>query len=192
MNKNENQIENKKISQENIFKNVDQVEQFLIYIGQREELLIKFQNAGIINLETLFGMDEISLPKKLQNLSENQSKYLIKNINILEIIHNTDIDDIQFDLGGIPCTKEIVIKGFKMKNKSQTQTLSYQQNLEKNSKPENIFVSFLSNKNITKLTNLEVFKNMKHLYLSNNKIQKISNLENLTNLNIIYKFCYFR
>ena len=43
MNKNENQIENKKISQENIFKNVDQVEQFLIYIGQREELLIKFQ-----------------------------------------------------------------------------------------------------------------------------------------------------
>jgi len=99
--------------------------------------------------------------------------------------NNLSISNTYYDLGGNPCTKENVINGFKMKNKVQLQTLSYQQNLEKNSKPENIFVSFLSNKSISKLTNLEVFKNMKHLYLSNNKIQSMSGLETLVNLNIL-------
>ena len=176
---------------ENITKDLDELEQFLCYIGLKDELMNSMLSYSIISLNKLLYLDENLLQKISQLINDNQKKLLIKNINLLKLeIENNkennklDISNFTFDLGGNPITKETVINGFKLKTKTQ-QILSYQQNLEKNSKPENIFVSFLSNKNLSKISNFEIFKNLKHLYLSENKLQKINNLENLINLNIL-------
>jgi hypothetical protein len=188
MKKDEENINNL-IIEDPVSIDMNELDQFLCYMKLREELLTKLSSLGVKNLKTILSLDDSSLNKILTSVPENQGKILIKNFNLLadqyESSESINISELPIDLGGVSLTKETIITGFKMKNKTQSHTLSYQQNLEKNSKPDKIFVSFLSNKNIGRLSNLELFKNMKHLYLSDNKLQRISNLENLVNLNIL-------
>ena len=131
---------------------MNELDQFLCYMKLRDELFTKFSSLGVKSLKNMVSVDENTLTKILTSLSEIQGKMLIRNLSLLsETLDNSEsfnISEMAFDLGGVSLSKETIITGFKMKNKAQSHTLSYQQNLEKNSKPVNNVIILLQRKNL--------------------------------------------
>lgn len=193
--------------EENI-KNIyeeEELEQFLCYLGLRDELLHIFLNKGLSSIEKILNLDKYNFKiiDQKRNLILNNIHKLFERIDEFyrpistiqeESSENetipykkpTFIEIIRsfiFDLNGIKLTKEMLLNGFKMKTKPGNCLPNFFQ--EKNLTYDKIFASFLSDKKIGILNdNYEGFKNLKHLYLNNNKIQIIQNL-NFTSLTIL-------
>ena len=181
----------------------EELEQFLSFLGLRDELLRVLLSKGVDSIEKLLNFEKLTWGK---NSSVERKKNLIsKNLCIVferinfyynpeNKIHYEDdrlqaeekpsfleiIRGIFYELDGIILTKEMLINGFKMKNKPNN-CLPVQ---FKNLTPEKIYASFLQNKRVGCLEGLDGFKNLKHLYLDNNKIQKLEHLD-FPNLNIL-------
>lgn len=120
--------------------------------------------------------DVLSLSHQEKKEETENSKFESEKPSFLTIIKQTI-----YDFKGITLTKEILMQSFKLKNKPSNY-------LPKDFKDENItadklYASFLQDKKICFIDNLEGFRNLRHLYLNNNKLQILTRL-NFPNLMI--------
>ena len=188
--------ENENIHQQTENQREEEVEQFLSYLGLREDLFQIFMSKEINSLEKLLNLEnyefnKIILDDKKKNLISKNLEYVMAGIKY-HYIENKEKDckpsflkiirEIFYDLDGTYITKDLVIHSFKLKSMPNISLPKHLKN--ENIKPENIFASFLHNKNIGYLKFSGGFNNLRHLYLCNNKIQKLENL-NFPNLSIL-------
>ena len=175
----------------------EELEQILIYLGLRDELYQNFLSRGLNTIEKLIEIDNYNLNKNI--LSESKKILILKNVSLIfekiNFIFNNEeneenstevliidiIRDTHYFIEGIKLTKDILIKGFKVKSKPNSCLPIHFQ--EKNISSEIISASVLSSKKIIAFQQLEGFNNLMYLYLQDNKIQKI---EELNFVNLIY------
>jgi hypothetical protein len=179
----------------------EEIEQFLCYIGLRDELYDIFISKGINSLEKLLCLQDFNISKIV--LNSYKKNLIIKNAKkvfdkIREIyskeINNEDeyytkptfleiIRSIYYELeeDDLKLSSEILLNGFKMKNKPGNCLPNFKQ---ADVTPTKIYASFLNDKKITHLCHQPEFINLKHLYLNNNKIQILEQLH-FPNLNIL-------
>jgi hypothetical protein len=195
-NKTANEKQNENIHQQTENQTDEEVEQFLSFLGLKDELYHIFLSKEINSLEKLFNLENYEFNKTV--LDEKKRKLISKNLShimngIRSYYHENKDNLIKpsflqiirenfYDIDGTSLTKDLLIHSFKLKSMPHNSLPKHLKN--ENLKPENIFASFLQNKNIAFLKSLDGFKNLKHLYLSDNKIQKLENL-NFPNLSIL-------
>lgn len=179
----------------NDFVYLEEMEQFLFCCGLRDDLILQLKSKGIRSIDNLIelvdnSLNSIKLPKnKLNQLVDNIEviKELYKsyfnnqneenNESLFEILRKTF-----FIFQGIDLTSELIINGFKIKNKPQISLPKALKN--ENLTSDKIYASYLNDKKIINLNFVEGFKNLKSLYLANNFIQKIEKM-NFPNLTIL-------
>lgn len=193
---NKNEKDNEDIHKQTENDTEEEVEQFLSFLGLRDELYHIFISKDINSTEKLFDLDNYEISKTLlddkkKNLIGLNLKFVMDSIKQYYTPYNSSdkkpsflsiIREVFYDLDGIHLSKEILINSFKLKsmpNNTLPKHLKHE-----NIKPDKIFASFLQNRNIAFITHLDGFINLKHLYLNNNKIQKIENL-NFPSLTIL-------
>jgi len=172
----------------------EEVEQLLIYLGLKDELFPHFLSRGLNTVEKFIEMDNFGINKNilteakkiliLKNISSifdninffyknkgslEEYEEAIEDISILDMIRNSF-----YEFDGIHLTKDLLIKGFKLKSKPNNCLPKHFQ--EKNISSEDISASVLSSKKIISLDPLDGFSNLMYLYLNDNQIQKLENL----------------
>jgi hypothetical protein len=154
-----------------------------IFPDQKKEIIITNISYIFDKIRSYYNNDhqELQEEEDALSLSQQDQKDQIENSNFENAKPSflTIIKETIYDLRGITLTKEILMQSFKLKNKPN----SY---LPKDFKDENItadklYASFLQDRKIAFIDNLEGFKNLRHLYLNNNKLQTITRL-NFPNL----------
>jgi hypothetical protein len=154
-----------------------------IFPDQKKEIIITNISYIFDKIKSYYNNDhqELQEEEDALSLSQQDQKDQIENSNFENAKPSflTIIKETMYDLRGITLTKEILMQSFKLKNKPS----SY---LPKDFKDENItadklYASFLQDRKIAFIDNLEGFKNLRHLYLNNNKLQTITRL-NFPNL----------
>lgn len=177
----------------------EEVEQLLIYLGLKDELFAHFISRGLNSIEEFINMDHYGINRNI--LTESKKILILKNISlVLDKINcfrenkgSTEENDVPiedfsvlemirksyFEFEGTKLTKELLIKGFKLKKKPNICLPKHFQ--EQNISSESISASQLSSKKITSIDDIEGFKNLMYLYLNDNKLQIMENI-NFTNL----------
>ncbi len=170
----------------------EEVEQLLIYLGLKDELFSHFLSRGLTSVEKFIEMDNFGINKNI--LTESKKILILKNISFIfdninnlyqngKLMHENEEDEEvtilemirnnYYDFEGVKLTKEMLIKGFKLKTKPNNWLPKQFQ--EKNITSEDISASVLSSKKIIYIDLVEGFKNLMYLYLNDNKIQRLEN-----------------